>query len=108
MSDLPIVSHQTALQGYWWQLEQTPHRRIAPSVMAYTGRAVILRDKLRDESYTLQVNFEDGHREFSYGRRVECPVVPVGGQGLTEQERTWCAYAGQAMAALFAEEAVNG
>lgn len=103
-ADLPLIhiSHRTALEGYWWQLEQTPRRRISMSPLIAYCRAQNLRDAFRRTNGVLSEGSVVGMNW------VELGVVPVNGQGLTQNERQFCAWAGQAMARIFAEEWAEG
>lgn len=92
------ISPRMALEAYWHQLELTYHGYVDPSILCFWGRAIILRDEAWREH-----GFISG--DCLIRNWIEPSLVPVGGQGLTDQERKWCQLAGQAMAAVLEEEA---
>lgn len=91
-------THAQALETYWRQLELTPHRTITLGTTTLQCRVDMLKWTARLTNGVV-VNNECIAMNWS-----ELGVVPVGGQGLTDNERRFCAKAGRAMARLIAAE----
>lgn len=109
-ADLPVptpsakVSPRTALEAYWRHLELTPHRKINLGVTTLQCRVDMLKWAFRLTNGVISPEPDGAVLGMNW---LELGVVPVGGQGLTKAERDFCAWAGQAMAAIFAEEGRN-
>jgi hypothetical protein len=98
-----------SLEMAWRDLEATYHPPIEfptdrHKAIAIWGRAMSLRNVLRSQSLLLR--YDDGSTILYSPHEV--PLVPVGGQGLTDEEQRQCKRAGQAMAEIFQWEANQG
>lgn len=92
------VSPKAALEAYWRQLELTPHRKITLGPVTLACRAENLRFHFRLTNGVISPEPDGALLGMNW---AELGVVPVGGQGLTPQERTFCALAGKAMVKIF-------